>query len=84
MDSALQLVMDQFKELKSEISTTTTELKSELSATTAELKSDMCTLGTGQEALKSDICALGTGQEALKSDICAELKSDISKIRADL
>ena len=37
MDSALQLIMDQFK-----------ELKSELSATTAELKTDMCALGTGQ------------------------------------
>jgi len=51
--------MDQFK-----------ELKSELSATTAELKTDMC--------------ALGTWQEALKSDICAEVKSDMSKTRADL
>ena len=30
------------------------------------------------------MCALGIGQEALKSDICAELKSDMSKIRADL
>jgi len=59
MDSVLQLIKDQFK-----------ELKSELSATTAELKMDMC--------------ALGTGQEALKSDICVELKSDMSKIRADL
>ena len=49
MDSALQLIMDQFKELK-----------------------------------KTDTCALGTGQESLKSDICAELKSDMSKIRADL
>jgi len=57
MDSALQLIMDQFKELKSEISTTTTELKSELSVNTAELKMVMCAFGTGQEALKSDICA---------------------------
>jgi len=46
------------------------EMKSELIATTAELKTDMC--------------ALGTGQEALESDICAELKSVMSKIRADL
>ena len=46
------------------------ELKSELSTTAAEMKTDMCTLGTGQEALKRDICA--------------ELKSDMSKIRADL
>ena len=58
MDSALQLIMDQFK-----------ELRSGLSATTAELKTDMS--------------ALGTGQETLKNDICAELKSDISEIRAD-
>ena len=70
MESALQLIMDQFKELKGEISTTTTELKSELGVTTAELKTDMC--------------ALGTGQEALKSDICAELKSDMNKMRANV
>jgi hypothetical protein len=43
MDSALQLIMDQFKELKSEISTTTTELKSELSVATAELDGYVCT-----------------------------------------
>jgi len=45
MDSALQLIMDQFR-----------ELKCELSVTTAELKTVMCELGTGQEALKSDMC----------------------------
>jgi len=59
MDSALQLIMGQFKELKSELSTSMVELK-------------------------TDMCALGTEQEALRSDICAELKSDMSKIRADL
>jgi hypothetical protein len=44
MDVTLQLIMDQFKELKSEVTTTT-----------AELKTDMRALGAGQEALKSDI-----------------------------
>jgi hypothetical protein len=31
-----------------------------------------------------DMCAIGSGQEALKSDICAEVKYDMSTIRADL
>jgi ribonuclease HII len=30
-----------------------------------------------------DMCAIGTGKEALKSDIRAEVKSDMSTIRAD-
>jgi hypothetical protein len=42
MDATLQLIMDQFRELKSEICTIT-----------AELKTDMRALGTGWEALKS-------------------------------
>jgi len=58
MDLALQLIKDQFRKLKNELSTTT-------------------------EVLKTDMCALGTGQEALKGDRCAELKSDMSKIRAE-
>ena len=41
----------------------------------------MCAIGTGQELLKSEISTTST---ELKSDICAEVKSDISKIRADL
>ena len=44
MDATLQLIMDQFRELKSEICTII-----------VELKSDMCALGTGQKTLKSDI-----------------------------
>jgi hypothetical protein len=44
MDAAIYLIMDQFKELKSEISTKT-----------GELKADMCALGTRQVSLKSDI-----------------------------
>jgi hypothetical protein len=42
---------------------------------------ELCTIGTGQEALKSEISTTIT---VLKSDICAEVKSDMSKIRANL
>jgi len=44
MDATLQLITDQFRELKSEIC-----------IITAELKTNICALGTGQEALRSDI-----------------------------
>ena len=44
MEATPQLIMDQFRVLKSEICTIT-----------AELKTDMCALGTGQEELRSDI-----------------------------
>jgi adenylate kinase len=44
MDATLQLIIEQFKELQSEISTTIAEMKSEMRALVA-----------GHEALKSDI-----------------------------
>jgi len=55
--------MDQFKELKSELSTTT-----------AELKMDMCALGAGQEALKSDICAeLKSDMSKIRTDLMTQV-----------
>ena len=64
IDSALHLKIDQFK-----------ELKSELSATTAELKTDICELGTGQEALKIDICAeLNSDMSNIRTDIMTQVE----------
>jgi predicted nucleic acid-binding Zn-ribbon protein len=79
MDAALQLIMDQFKELKSEISTNT-----------AELKMDTCALGTGQEALKSEIGSItedkvgncmSTITEGLKTDM-NDLWSEVSVLES--
>jgi len=70
MDSALQLIMDQFK-----------ELKSELSATTAEFKTDMCALGTGQEALKGDICVkLKSDMSKIRVDLMTQVHAIESKM----
>jgi hypothetical protein len=52
MEAALQVIMEQLKELSAGQSV----LKSEINTTTAELKMDMCAIGTRQEALNSDVC----------------------------
>ena len=54
----LQLITDQLKEMKSEISAPGTRqevLKSERSTTTTELKSEISAICTGKEVLKSEI-----------------------------
>ena len=72
MDTALQLIMDQFKELKTEISVTTTELKT-----------DICALSTGQEALKSDMGDIVEGKVAsCMSTITKGLKTDMNDLRS--
>ena len=71
MDSALQLIMDQFKVLKTNLSTTT-----------AELKTDMCALGTGQEALKSDICSeLHSAMFKIRGDRMTQVHAMENKMR---
>jgi TolA-binding protein len=79
MDATLHLILDQFKELKSEISTIT-----------AELKTDMCALFTGQEALKSDIGNIiedkvgnhmSTVTEGLKTEM-NDLRREVSELES--
>jgi len=48
MEVALQVIMEQLKELSAG--------QSEINTTTAELKMDMSAIGTRQEALNSDLC----------------------------
>jgi len=52
MEVALQVIMEQFKE----VSAGQSALKSEINTTTAELKMDKCAIGTREEALNSDVC----------------------------
>jgi len=70
MGSGLQLVIDQFK-----------ELKSELIVTIAELKTDMCTLGTGPEVLKSGICAeLKSDMSKIRADLTTQVQAIENKM----
>jgi len=71
MDSALQLIMDHFK-----------ELKNDLSITTAELETDMCALGTGQEALKSDTYVeLKSDMIKIRADLMTQVHAMENKMR---
>jgi roadblock/LC7 domain-containing protein len=70
MDSALHLIMDQFK-----------ELKGDLIATIAELKTDMCALGTEQEALKSEISAeVKSDMSKIRADLTAQVQAMENKM----
>jgi peptidoglycan hydrolase CwlO-like protein len=81
MDATLQLIMDQFRELKSEICTITAELKTDISA-----------LGTGQEALRNDIGSIiedkvGNCMSSIKEGLKTEmndLQSEVSALKSKI
>ena len=74
MDATLQLITDQFRELKSEICTIT-----------AELKTDICALGTGQEALRSDMGSIIEDKVGnCMSSITEGLKTEINDLRSEV
>jgi len=74
MDATLQLITDQFRELKSEICTIT-----------AELKTDICALGTGQEALRSDMGSIIEDKVGnCMSSITEGLKTEMNDLRSEV
>jgi outer membrane murein-binding lipoprotein Lpp len=81
MGATLQLITDQFRELKSEICTISTELRM-----------DMVALGAGQEALRCDIGSIieykvGNCMSSITEGLNAEvndLRSDVSALESKL
>jgi len=74
MDATLQLITDQFRELKSEIATVT-----------AELKTDICALGTGHDALRSDIGSIVEDKVGnCMSSIAERLKTEMNDLRGEV
>jgi hypothetical protein len=74
MNAAIQLIIDQFKEMKNEISTTT-----------AELKADMCVVGTGQESLQSDKAAVIDDKVGhCISAITEGMKTEMNDLRSEV
>jgi SMC interacting uncharacterized protein involved in chromosome segregation len=74
MDATLQLIMGQFRELKSEICTIT-----------AELKTNICALRTGQEALRSDIGSIIEDKVGnCMNNITEGLKAEMNDLRSEV